>query len=301
MRICAIAHSELLASIMNNILLIIVLSIVSSSLVGQVWNYPPEVLYTFKEYGSLKMDGVKIFQAWSREKFVNDSLGEFELAVKQVFDSLGRITNIVKGEDTVTYHKFIKGYWSEGIKNGEIFGQVLKFDKNDNIIYRRYGNQIDSVVYDNLNRPIARYSSYESCFWKYENGLLISYIKKNDGEIFEETKYYHDTVNSSLSYKTCSYSMIRDKPVQSCDSTFAKLNQKGEPTYVLNIDYSWNEPDTMIMTVEYDDNDNVSGGMFGCQRIEFKYNNQGYRIFARRYDCENKLIHEEKFEYDFYE
>lgn len=275
------------------------MTLISSSIFGQVWNYPPEALYTYKEYDALKLDGVKTFRAWTRDMSGSDSLNEFELTITKEFDSLGRISSIVKGEDTVTYKKFIEGYWSEGEKNGETFEQVLKFDENGNIAYRKYGSQIDSVVYDDLNRPIARYSSYESCFWVYENGHLISYIKKNDGVIFEETKYYHDTMNSNLSYKTCSYSKIGDKTVQSCDSTFAKLNQIGEPTYVLNIDYGWNEPDTIIMTVEYDENFNVIGGLFGCQRIEFKYDNQGYRIYAKRYDCDNKLIHEEKFEYEF--
>ena len=284
---------------MKNILLVITISLISSNIFGQVWNYPPEALYTYKEYGNLKMDGVKTFRAWTREISANDSLGEFELTITKVFDSLGRLTTIIKGKDTVTYNKFIRGYWLEGSKNGEIFRQVLKFDENNNIVYRKYGTQIDSVIYDSINRPIARFSSYESCFWNYTNSLLTSYIKKNDGEIFEETKYYHDTENSNLSYKTCRYSVIGDKTVQSCDSTFARLNPKGEPTYVQNIDYSWNETDTMIMTVEYDANSNVIGGMFGCQRIEFIYNNMGYRIYARRYDCNHKLIHEEKFEYEY--
>lgn len=285
---------------MRKALFIAVLSCVSLTLFGQIWNYPPEAFTTYKEYESLKMDKVKTFRAWKRERNEQGILGEFALNITQEFDSLGRMVRIVKGENTAEYLKFVNGYWLEGITNGEPMVQVLKFDENNNVIYRKFGNQVDSVVYDHLNRPVARYSTYESCFWEYKDGLLVSYTQKSDGETFEETNYFHDTINSTLSYKRCRYTEVGDITVESCDSTFAKFNEINEPTYIINIDDSWSEPDTVIMTVAYDEDHNVLGGMLGCQRFEFNYDYMGYRILARRYNCENELVHEEKFEYEFY-
>ncbi|MFK7784732.1 MAG: hypothetical protein AB8B56_06445 [Crocinitomicaceae bacterium] len=288
---------------MKHLLLIFALSLCSLSLFGQIWNYPPKALTTYEEFSEFKMDHVRTFRAWKREQTKEGFLGEFEQNLTEEFDSLGRVVLRIKKEDTVRFIKFINGYWAEGILNDERFTQKLKVDENDNVIYRKYGAQIDSVIYDDLNRPLERHSKYESCFWNYENGLLSSFTKENEGKVFEETKYFHDTVHSTLSYTTCHFLTIAGsgKSYKQSDSIFAQLNEQGEPIFIEQIDNSSSVRNTLVMTVEYDENGNVVGGLFGCQRVEFVYNELGYRMYSRRYDCDGELIFEEKFDYEFFD
>lgn len=246
------------------------------------------------------MDHVKTFRAWESVLNEKGKVKDRTLATVQEFDSIGRPTKTIKGTDTLIVLSYSNGFWAEAEQNGSLIQQELKLDERNNLIYRKSRTLEEHVVYDDRDRPIEKLSELETWIWSYEGDLLVSFSKSSDREVFEQTTYTHDTVNSTLSYTCCQFSTVGGQSVTFCDSVYAELNAQGDPTYVLNIDNSWNEPDSLIMSIEYDEKGNVTGGFLGCERIEFEYNPEGYRMLSRRYDCENKLVYEQTYEYELY-
>lgn len=283
-----------------NKLIHFILLIISQTINGQIWNYPPEPLFTYKEYKDFKMDQVRTFKVYVRELDSTGKLNEFHCTLEQNLDTQGRIKKMIQGKDTILYTKFKNGFWTEGSLNGELFTQYLVFDKKGNITYIKNGNQVDSIIYDSKSRPIACYSRKQEAYWSYQNGRLVSFIRKSDGETYESNYYNHDTINGSLSFITCRSFYIDRNKQEICDSTFAKLNQLGKPTYIQVIKLNGDQSDTIVMTINYDINFNNLGGTLNCSRIENVYNEKGYRIYTRSYDCLNNLIYEEKYEYTLF-
>lgn len=285
---------------MKSVIILITSIICALNTYSQIWDYPPKAFDFRKEYGDFKMDSVKVFKVLLCIDPSHPDTSQYELKVQKEFDSLGRLVKLIEGEDTIYYQNHMNHFWTKGVKNGQPIQRTLKFDKHNNLTDFKNDKFEVKLIYDSLNRCIAKYSKNISHYWSYENELLKSYTIKDETEIVEKTTYYHDTINSFISYKTCDFSNIEGEQVEYCDSVFAKLNSLGKPTYIQNIELSERESDTITMTVEYDETGNVLGGTSGCQRIVYQYSEEGYRTLSRIYDCNNRLIHEEKYEYIFY-
>lgn len=281
-------------------LLMFVLNI-NTNLFSQVWDYPPKPLFSSEDQVNWKMDNVKTLEIWTKKMVNPDSLGDFRFSERMVYDSLGRLNVLIENEDTVTYTHFENGFWSVGVSNGDTITQKISLDTNGNVIYRKHDDVIDSIVYDQKNRPIAKYSTYQSSFWNYKDGNLVSFVQKSDGEIFEKTAYYYDTIKSTIAYMRCEYHQLTNERVLSCDSTFAIVDKNDNPTYFINIDYSWGKPDTISCHAKYNDNGYLTEVTYGCLQLEYLYDENDYLILARIYNCDGIIVGEERFDYVFFE
>lgn len=247
--------------------LLILLSLITVSGSSQIWDYPPAPTKYHDPNSTIKRDNVKTLKIYTYDLEHGLRTGKKILIIEQHFDSLGNTTTLIENStDTTRSSK----------------STIQKFES--------------SIEYDALNRPIKQTIGDESKFWIYQDNQLKEYYVTKFSKMIEKRQYRYDGHN--LYYTLC---LFDETTSTICDTVMATMSEQKNPIKIVSISHYGQLKKSTEMTIDYDSAGNNLGGKVDCSRIQFQYSKDGYRTRFLRFDCNDKLVEDQEYQYIYYE